>query len=194
MDHIDGRFWDCRADNLRFLCPNCHSQTATYAGRNRSRHRMVAARVEGNDDPAVADSPRPLSEQEKIEVLARVDREELTVSDAARLIGCNRNHVYQLRRRLTERGNLAPAERRPRTTDADRDAIVAFALHHPMLGIRKLATELRSRPHDPITVAHGTIARILQQEGLNSQAARIAAISEMLKRQGHRLDSSHDRL
>ncbi len=35
VDHINGNHWDCRRENLRFLCPNCHSQTATWAGRNR---------------------------------------------------------------------------------------------------------------------------------------------------------------
>ena len=26
IDHINGQYWDDRAENLRFLCPNCHSQ------------------------------------------------------------------------------------------------------------------------------------------------------------------------
>lgn len=33
MDHINGNHNDDRIDNLRWLCPNCHSQTDTYAGR-----------------------------------------------------------------------------------------------------------------------------------------------------------------
>lgn len=37
LDHINGISDDHRLENLRFLCPNCHSQTATYAGRNKSR-------------------------------------------------------------------------------------------------------------------------------------------------------------
>jgi len=193
VDHIDGRFWDCRPENVRFLCPNCHSQTATYAGRNRSSCHVAAARAANEDDAAAAHGPKLLSEEGKIEVLARVDRKELTVSDAARLIGCNRNHVYQLRRRLAERGTLAPAGRGQRIAAADRDAIVAFALQHPMLGVRTLASELRNRSRKPIAVEHGTIARILRSEGLNTQAARIVALSAMLKRQGHRLDSSYDR-
>ena len=34
LDHINGKNNDHRIENLRFLCPNCHSQTDTYAGRN----------------------------------------------------------------------------------------------------------------------------------------------------------------
>lgn len=34
LDHINGNNTDHRIENLRFLCPNCHSQTETYAGKN----------------------------------------------------------------------------------------------------------------------------------------------------------------
>jgi 5-methylcytosine-specific restriction endonuclease McrA len=34
LDHINGVRNDHRITNLRFLCPNCHSQTDTYSGRN----------------------------------------------------------------------------------------------------------------------------------------------------------------
>lgn len=34
LDHINGDTFDNTLKNLRFLCPNCHSQTKTYKGRN----------------------------------------------------------------------------------------------------------------------------------------------------------------
>lgn len=38
IDHINGNPDDHRLENLRMLCPNCHSQTPTYGGRNVKRH------------------------------------------------------------------------------------------------------------------------------------------------------------
>ncbi|WZB39642.1 HNH endonuclease [Streptomyces phage Cursive] len=35
LDHINGKNNDHRIENLRFLCPNCHTQTDTYAGKRR---------------------------------------------------------------------------------------------------------------------------------------------------------------
>lgn len=34
LDHINGINNDNRLENLRLLCPNCHSQTSTFAGKN----------------------------------------------------------------------------------------------------------------------------------------------------------------
>lgn len=37
LDHINGISTDHREENLRLLCPNCHSQTDTFRGRNIKR-------------------------------------------------------------------------------------------------------------------------------------------------------------
>lgn len=34
LDHINGKNNDNRIENLRCLCPNCHSQTTTYCKKN----------------------------------------------------------------------------------------------------------------------------------------------------------------
>jgi hypothetical protein len=35
VDHVNGDWSDCRKENLRFLCPNCHSQVTIYnPGKN----------------------------------------------------------------------------------------------------------------------------------------------------------------
>lgn len=37
LDHINGVNNDNRLENLRFLCPNCHSQTETFSGRKNKK-------------------------------------------------------------------------------------------------------------------------------------------------------------
>ena len=39
LDHINGNSKDNRIKNLRMICPNCNSQTSTFAGRNYKRNK-----------------------------------------------------------------------------------------------------------------------------------------------------------
>lgn len=45
IDHINGISNDHRIENLRFLCPNCHSQTETFRSKNITTHRKVPDEV-----------------------------------------------------------------------------------------------------------------------------------------------------
>ncbi len=45
LDHINGIRDDHRLQNLRWLCPNCHSQTATYCGRNKRSGALTENRT-----------------------------------------------------------------------------------------------------------------------------------------------------
>lgn len=41
LDHINGNRKDQRIENLRWLCPNCHSQTDTFCGKNVKNKRVA---------------------------------------------------------------------------------------------------------------------------------------------------------
>lgn len=43
LHHINGRNHDNRLENLQLLCPNCHSQTENFAGRNAATVRRLAS-------------------------------------------------------------------------------------------------------------------------------------------------------
>lgn len=45
IDHINGISNDHRVENLRFLCPNCHSQTETFRSKNITSHQKVSDEV-----------------------------------------------------------------------------------------------------------------------------------------------------
>jgi len=45
VDHIDGNNTNNKLENLRILCPNCHSQTETFSNRKRGNLKTSCADV-----------------------------------------------------------------------------------------------------------------------------------------------------
>lgn len=56
IDHINGDRFDHRPGNLRFLCPNCHTQTPTYGNKKRElpRHEKGPRPAEAGREPVPA--------------------------------------------------------------------------------------------------------------------------------------------
>ena len=47
LDHINGINNDNRIENLRFICPNCHSQSNTFSGKNARRKKQRRCEICG---------------------------------------------------------------------------------------------------------------------------------------------------
>lgn len=45
IDHIDGDASNSKPNNLRILCPNCHTMTDTYGGRNKNSPREKYTKI-----------------------------------------------------------------------------------------------------------------------------------------------------
>jgi Zn finger protein HypA/HybF involved in hydrogenase expression len=45
LEHKNGISDDNRIENLELLCPNCHSQTSTFAGRSLNKHRIKPSEI-----------------------------------------------------------------------------------------------------------------------------------------------------
>ena len=41
VDHVNGAPHDSRRENVRFICPNCHSQTVNFSGRSLRRAEVA---------------------------------------------------------------------------------------------------------------------------------------------------------
>jgi transposase InsO family protein len=106
------------------------------------------------------------------------------VSEACRTFAVHRSTYYRWKAQV-ERGGLEvlrPRERRkPRMPNQlpamVEERIVAFAIAHPGLGPRRIASELARPKWGGIVVSHNGVWRCLLRHGLNTRAKRLSLVA-----------------
>ena len=107
-----------------------------------------------------------------------------SVSEACRTFGVHRSTFYRWKRLVDRHGLevLRPRERRrPRMPNQlaamVEERIVAFAIAHPGLGPRRIASELGRERWGGIVVSHNGVWRCLRRHGLNTRGKRLALVA-----------------
>jgi transposase InsO family protein len=109
---------------------------------------------------------------------------ERGVSEACRLMGVHRSTYYRWKREVDRQGleMLRPRERRrPKMPNQlpmlVEQKIVAFALGHPGLGPRRIATRLARPQWGGLIVSPNGVYKTLRRHGLNTRAKRLALVA-----------------
>jgi transposase InsO family protein len=107
-----------------------------------------------------------------------------TVSEACRTFGVHRSTFYRWKRLVDRHGLevLRPRERRkpkmPNQLPAMvEERILAFAIAHPGLGPRRVASELRREKWGGIVVSANGVWRCLRRHGLNTRSKRLSLVA-----------------
>lgn len=104
IDHINGVNTDNRIINLRFLCPNCHSQTETFGSKNISKVRITFLCEDCGINPASKKSDKcnkclAQIEEDMFQSEKRVIKDLLnnkkSHTEIAHILGITRASVYR---------------------------------------------------------------------------------------------------
>jgi 5-methylcytosine-specific restriction endonuclease McrA len=66
LDHINGVNNDNRLENLRFLCPNCHSQTETFGGKSLKKYSICSCGNNKHKESSFCKNCYPKDRKKKI--------------------------------------------------------------------------------------------------------------------------------
>ena len=123
-------------------------------------------------------------------MLDRVARKEVSVVRACREAGISTSRFYELRARYLAYGEagLMPKPRPPRPSRQVkaplRDQIIAYAIEHPTVGPRTIATALALSRFGSWQVSHSGVYNVLARAGLSRRSARLAAAESLAAAEG----------
>jgi len=69
LDHINGNNTDNALSNLRILCPNCHSQTETFSGRNLTGQRYSRSQTSKTSNECFLEQNYPNMSKQELSLL-----------------------------------------------------------------------------------------------------------------------------
>lgn len=106
LDHINGKSDDHRLENLKMLCPNCHSQTETYAGKNKANERRLKSdeKKKARKEKVEFEKQKKFQlEEERLKYIESVDKKWGWVMKASDYLGISHTHVRRLSKKLERR-------------------------------------------------------------------------------------------
>ena len=110
--------------------------------------------------------------------------ERTSVAEACRTFGVHRSTYYAWKRRVERHGLeiLRPRERRrPKMPNAlpamVEERVLSFAIAHPGLWPRRVASERGREKWGAIAISHATVWRVLRRHGLSTRARRCALVA-----------------
>jgi 5-methylcytosine-specific restriction endonuclease McrA len=131
LDHINGLRNDHRLENLRLICPNCHSQTDTYCAKNKKR---------------------PMPSREKIIESLKNTK---TITEAINYLGINKINHNKILKIATEEGITQAQERNIKYCQECSKEIPGRSLKYCSKECAVLGKNQQSSL-DPSTWVHGT--------------------------------------
>lgn len=112
LDHINGIWNDNRKENLQILCPNCHSQTETFAGRTKKGIKQKyfcecgnERTRDGNQCRACASKNRYSIPYPPVEELKEMVKDR-GYSAVGRELGCSDNAIRGYFKRLAKEEDI----------------------------------------------------------------------------------------
>lgn len=84
LDHVNGKSDDHRLANLKMLCPNCHSQTDTYSGRNIKNSNRMNLIEKKKERTRIAEEKHSNFVQSRLNDLNRIEKKRGWVGELSK--------------------------------------------------------------------------------------------------------------